>query len=152
MATYSGRKARITVNASTTEALITEMGNWSVNRSAEEVDASAFGDGWGKSDVGMKKWSGSISGHYDPADADGQKVLEDAYDSGELISDIRFYIQYSETSGDTIRYLAPDTASDPKAGLRVTGFDSNVDKSGVAQLSVTFSGSGPVKTFEAVVA
>ena len=152
MATYSGRNARITVNASTTEALITEMGNWSVNRSAEEVDASAFGDGWGKSNAGMKKWSGSISGFYDPADTTGQKVLEDAYESGELISDIRFYIKYSEDTGDTIRYLAPDTANDPKAGLRVTGFDSNVDKSGVAQLSVTFSGSGPVKVFEATVA
>lgn len=144
MATYNGREARITVNASTAEALITEMGSFSINRGAGELDTTAFGDGWSKSDVGMLKWSGSLSGFFDPEDTTGQQVLEDAFAAGSLIGDIRFYIEYSETPGDTVRYLTPDTTTDPNAGLRITSMDVSVDKSGVAQLSVNFSGSGPV--------
>ena len=52
MATYNGREARVTVNASSTEAIVTEIGSWSIDMSAEEVDTTAFGDGWGKSDRG----------------------------------------------------------------------------------------------------
>ena len=148
MSTYNGRNAKITVNAATTEAVITEMGTWNVNRSADEIDTTAFGDGWGKSDVGMKKWNGSMSGFFDPEDTTGQKVLEDAYAAGSLISDIRFYIKYSTTNGEEVKYLHPDTATDANAGIRITSLDVSVDKSGVAQLSCNFSGSGPVKVTE----
>lgn len=152
MATYNGREARVTVNATTTEAIVTEIGNWSVNREAEEIDTTAFGDGWSKSDVGMKKWSGSLSGFYDPADATGQQVLENAFLAGSLVSDIRFYLEYSETSGDTIKYIAPDTASDSNAGLRITSMNTEIDKNGVASLEVNFSGSGPLKVTQTTVA
>lgn len=148
MATYSGRNARIAVNG----ALITEMGSWSIDRSADEIDTAAFGDGWKKSDVGMKGWSGSMDGFYDPADTTGQQVLEDAYQNGTLIQDIKFYIKYSTTSGETIRYLTPDTTSDPDAGLRITSLNVSIDKAGVAQLSASFSGSGPIKVVEETVA
>lgn len=151
MSTYNGRNARITVNASSTEAIITEMGNWNVNRSADEIDTSAFGDGWGKADVGMKKWNGSMQGFFDPEDTTGQKVLEDAYAAGSLISDIRFYIKYSEEGGEKIKYLHPDTATDANAGLRITSLDVSTDKAGVAQLTCNFSGSGPVKVTEETV-
>lgn len=149
MATYNGRNARVTVNASETEVIITELGSWSVSRTASEIETDSFGDGWGKSDVGMKRWSGSLSGYYDPEDTQGQKVLEDAYASGALLKDIRFYIKYSEEPGEKIKYLAPDTAADPNAGLRITSLDVSTDKAGVAQLQCNFSGSGPVKVFEA---
>lgn len=144
MATYNGREARVTVNASTTEALVTELSSWNITMSADEIDTTAFGDGWAKSDVGMKKWSGTISGYCDPEDTTGQDVLETAYKNGTLLGDIRFYLQYSEITSDTIIYYAPDTATDANAGLRVTSFEVSQDKSGVGMLNVSFSGSGPI--------
>lgn len=144
MATYNGREAMVTVNASTTEAVVTEMSNWDISINVEEIDTTAFGDGWGKSDVGMMKWSGSFSGYFDPADSTGQAVIEAARDSGDLLDDIRFYVQYSTTSGDEVIYFHPDTVTDSNAGARITTMDVKTDKSGVATLNVSFTGSGPI--------
>jgi len=144
MPTYNGREAMVTVNASTAEAIVTEMSNWDLSINVEEIDTTAFGDGWGKSDVGMKKWSGSFSGFFDPKDATGQAIIKAARDSGDLLPDIRFYVQYSETSGDEIIYFTPDVAADANAGARITSMAIKQDKSGVASLSVSFTGSGPI--------
>lgn len=143
MATISGRKARVSVKPSTTEALVLEIGNWDIDLSANEVDTTAFGSEWAKSDVGMKKWTASISGSYDPTDTTGQEVLEDAFNDGSIIDHIKFYIKWAAT-GEVV-YWAPDTVADAEAGCRVTSLKMSVDKSGVGQLSATFSGSGPIK-------
>lgn len=145
MATYNGRESRVSVSADTTEAIVTELGNWKINTSADEIDTTAFGDGWGKSDVGMKKWNGSLTGFCDPEDTDGQEVLEDAFQNGTLVPDIRFYIQYTTTSGEKNIYYTPDTVTDSNAGARVTSYDVEQDKAGVATLNMNFSGSGPLK-------
>lgn len=145
MATFNGREARVTVNASTTEALVAEISNWKIDMSAGEVDTTVFGDGWGKSDVGMKTWKGSMSGFFDNTDTAGQEVIKAAYLSGDLLADIRFYVQYTTESGEDNIYVAPDTASDANAGLRVTSLSIGTDKSGVATIDMSFSGSGPVK-------
>ncbi|MGX7950484.1 phage tail tube protein [Oleidesulfovibrio alaskensis] len=152
MATVSGRKARVTVGASGgTEQIVGEISNWDMNLSADEVDTTAFGDGWGKSDVGMKKWSGSCAGSADPTDATGQGVVEAAFDTGALIPDIRFYVEYSETAGEKLVYYAPDTASDASAGARITSVNVKQDKAGVATISFNFSGCGPLKRFSETV-
>ena len=149
MSTYNGRDARITVNSQTTEAIITEIGNWSINRSADEIDTTAFGDGWGKSDVGMLKYSGSFSGFFDPTDTTGQGVLKTAYEAGTLINDIRFYYEYSDTVSDTVRFLRPSSGTN--YGIRITSMDVSIDKAGVATLNVSFSGSGPIEEATEVV-
>jgi hypothetical protein len=145
MGTYSGRNGRITLGAPGAEHIIAEMGNWTCNRSADEIDTTAFGDGWGKSDVGMKKWQGSMQGNYDPTDADGQAQVEAAYDAGSLLQDIRFYVKYSAVPGEQVIYFTPDTDSDPNAGMRVTSLEATVDKADVGKISIQLSGSGPVK-------
>lgn len=144
MATYNGRDARVTVNASATEAIVAEIGNWKIDTSADEIDTTAFGDGWAKSDVGMLKWSGSMSGYFDSTDTTGQGIVETAFLAGTLISDIRFYVEYSETTSDTVIYYHPDTVTDANAGLRVTSFNVGQDKNGVATIDFSFSGSGPI--------
>ncbi|MBI9080832.1 MAG: hypothetical protein JEY79_13975 [Pseudodesulfovibrio sp.] len=141
MSTISGRFARVVIGSN----IVAEMGNMNINRSTDEVDTTSFGDGWGKSDVGMKKWSGAVSGSLDAEDANGQQVLEDAWDSGELVQDIRFYMKYSTTVGDKVVYYAPDTESDADAGVRILTQEVATDKSGVASVSFNFSGSGPCK-------
>lgn len=143
MGTISGRFARIEIGSN----LVAEMGSMNINLSADEIDTTAFGDGWGKSDVGMKKWSGSISGNLDAEDTNGQEVIEAAFDSGDLVQDIKFYLKHSTKSGDKVVYLAPNITADAEAGVRITGQDIGSDKSGVASVSFNFSGSGPVKKY-----
>lgn len=144
MATFSGKDARVTVSADTTEVLVAEIADWKISMSASENDTTVFGDSWGKSDVGMKKWSGSLTGFFDSTDTTGQGILTAAFLSGDLLSDIRFYIYYSETSAETIRWYGPDTDTDSNAGVRITGLEIGQSKDGIAPISMTFSGSGPV--------
>jgi len=144
MATFNGRNGRVTVNADTTEAIVLELSSWSLDITSEEIDTTAFGSGWGKSDVGMKSWSGSATGNYDPTDTTGQKILLDAFDAGSLLNDVRFYVSFSEEAGETVLFFEPDIVSDTNAGLRVTGVSTSLDKSGVATINFSFSGSGPL--------
>ncbi len=148
MPTLNGREARVTVNADTTEALVLEIGNWNIDMSADEIDTTAFGDGWGKSDVGMLKWSGSMSGFFDPTDSTGQDVLEAAFLAGTLLTDIRFYSQWSDQTGESLVYHTPGTGG----GLRVTAMKVSQDKAGVANLELSFTGSGPVQKVTGTVA
>lgn len=143
MATFSGRNARVTLGDGATEKIIMELGTWKVSMKANEIDTSAFGDGWGKSDVGIMNWSGSLNGNYDPTDTDGQAQLEAAFKTGELLQDVKFYLKYHAT-GQVVFFKA-DTTSDPNAGLRITQLDFDVDKANVGKISATFSGSGPYK-------
>jgi len=143
MATFNGRKARITVNSQTDEAIISEMSDWSINRKAAEIDTTAFGDGWSKSDVGMLSYSGSFKGSFDPTDTAGQGVLKTAFEDGTLVNDIRFYFEHSTATDATVRCMSPDFGD--SSGVRITSMDVSSDKNGVSQLSVSFSGSGPVR-------
>ena len=142
MATFTGRKARVTLGDGAGEKIIMELGDWKLDLDSAEVDTTAFGDGWGKSDVGMKKYSGSFSGNYDPKDADGQSVLESKFLSGDLIGDIKFYVKHQAT-GEVI-FWEPDLVSDANAGVRVTKLSLSQDKSGVGKISVSLAGSGPI--------
>jgi len=143
MATLSGRDGRVTVKPDATEAIVAEMGAWNINLAAGEIDTTAFGDGWAKSDTGMKKWDGTFSGYSDPGDTTGQGVIEAAFLSGALINHIRFYEKYAE-AGQVV-YWTPDIASAASAGVRITAFNVTQDKSDVSKVSISFSGSGPLK-------
>ena len=143
MATFKGRNARVTLGDGVDEKIIQEVGNWKVSTKAGEIDTTAFGDGWGKSDVGMMNWSGSLSGNFDPKDTTGQDKLDAAFKTGELVQDVRFYAKWAET-GEVI-YFEPDLDADPNAGLRITQLDMDFDKAGVGKISVSFSGSGPYR-------
>jgi len=143
MATYSGRKGAVTIEIASVETLFGELNTWSTNVTGGETDTSVFGDFWGKTDVGMLGWSGTASGFYDPSDA-AQEALWNLLVSGNLEPTLRLYIQYSTTSSNPIRYWKADTASDPNAGIRVTGFNTGQTHSGVATFDFAFSGSGPI--------
>lgn len=142
MSTYSGRKGAVTLEIDSTETLITELNTWSVSMTGGSTDTSAFGDQWGKSDIGMLTWSGTASGFYDPLDA-GQNELWDLFISNELNGTLRLYSQYSTTPGDPIKYWKPDTATDPDAGVRVSAFNTGQSHTGVATFDFSFEGSGP---------
>ena len=66
-----------------------ELTEFNLNLSCESQDATALGDSWKKKEAGLKEGAGSLSGHYDPADAAqedlaiGDKIDVEAYPTGE---------------------------------------------------------------------
>ena len=133
MSTYNGRDATVKYGTYT----VAEMASWSLDLSNEEIDTTAFGSTWGKSDVGMRKWSLSVSGHYDPSDSTGQSAIETAWAGGSLINSIKVYV-------DNTSYWIPDVTTDSDAGGRVTTYTINQAHNTVASISLTLSGSGPI--------
>ena len=133
MATYNGRNALIKIGTVT----VAEMASWSLDLSNDEIDTSAFGSTWKKSDVGMRGWSLSVSGHYDPSNTTGQGLIETAWAGGSLMGTVRVHVSAAS-------YWTPDTATDASAGGRVTSYALNQAHDAVAGISFTLSGSGPV--------
>lgn len=131
----SGRYAAIKFATDTIEG----FGEWTIKRDSTEVDDTEFGDGWESSNVAMKKWTASMKGHV-RVDGSQQAVLEAAYESGELITDIRFYI-------DNTYYFAPDLVTSPNGGVRVKSLNIGQNKRGIATLDVEFSCSGAVTRY-----
>lgn len=135
MATFSGRNARVSVIVDDVEKIVSEMATWSISSSAEEVDASVFGDVWGKKDLGMLDWSASISGFVDPTDTLGQEVMASAFLTGELVK-VRFYLKYSETE-QAVYY---------EGDCRVSGWNVNAEAKSIGKLDASLSGSGAYTT------
>jgi hypothetical protein len=133
MTTYNGRNALIKIGTVT----VAEMASWSLDLSNDEIDTSAFGSTWKKSDVGMRGWTLSVSGHYDPSNTTGQGLVEAAWAAGSLISTIRAHVNAAS-------YWTPSVTADANAGGRVTSYALNQAHDAVAGISFTLSGSGPV--------
>ena len=137
MTTHNGRNAKIMIGAVT----VAEMASWSLDLSNDEIDTSAFGSTWKKSDVGMRGWSLSVSGHYDPADTTGQGLVEAAWAAGSLITSIHAHVNATS-------YWVPDTTTANAAGLsaggRVTSYSINQAHDAVASISFTLSGSNHI--------
>jgi len=133
MTTKNGRNATVKYGTYT----IAELASWSLDLSNDEIDTSAFGSTWKKSDVGMRGWSLSVSGHWDPTDSTGQAMIEAAWAGGSLINTIKMYV-------DNTSYWIPDVTTDSAAGGRVTSYAVNQAHDAVAGISFTLSGSGPV--------
>ena len=136
MSTYNGRNATVKYGTYT----VAELASWSLDLSNDEIDTTAFGSTWKKSDVGMRGWSLSVDGNYDPSDSNGQGMIEAAWAAGSLINSIKLYV-------DNTSYWVPDVTTDSNAGGRVTSYAVNQAHDAVAGISFTLSGSGPI-TFE----
>jgi hypothetical protein len=149
MTQFKGRYACVTVNALTTEAVVAEINKQNVSRQSDTLDTPVFGnDGWGRSTVGVKKYSGSFDGYYDPSDTDGQAVLEDSWENGTVISDIRLYYKYSTTSGETVYYDKPTTGTGN--GIIITNIERSIDVNGVGEISFSYEGCGPLESVTTV--
>lgn len=133
MATKNGRNASVKKGTYT----VAEMASWDLDLSNAEIDTTAFGSTWGKSDVGFRKWTLTVSGFYDPTDTNGQKALETAWAGGSLVNDVKAYV-------DNTSYWVPDVTTDSAAGGRVTAYRLGQTKDGVASVNFTLSGSGPI--------
>jgi len=100
---------------------IGEMGEWSLDVSADIVDTSAFGDEWKKKTATQKDWSGSCSGRLDTSNA-GQSALTIGADV-----DMEFYVDATHKySGSAI----------------VESISRSAVVNGVLEVTFNFSGNG----------
>jgi len=100
---------------------IGEMGEWSLDVSADIVDTSAFGDEWKKKTATQKDWSGSCSGRLDTSNA-GQSALTIGADV-----DMEFYTDATHKySGSAI----------------VESISRSAVVNGVLEVTFNFSGNG----------
>ena len=134
MATLSGRNAKVELYASPSSDVVAELGNWSIAMSQDVIDTTAFGTTWKKSDRGMTGWTATVTGYRDNTDTSGQSVLQTAFFSGTLITNIRFY-----TTAAKYYTMDPSSAS---AGCYITAWSVGTDKAGVAELNFTCMGVG----------
>lgn len=131
----SGRKATIKLGSVTVKGL----GEWNLKRSAKEIDDSEFGDEDEQYVVGMRGAKGDFKGKVRLSDA-GQAALEEYYNSGAKIPDLRFYVN------DTV-YWAPNVAANADAGALLTALNIGTKLDGVATVDYAVSFSGGVKQF-----
>ena len=117
--------------------LIANLTNWSIDINMDDIDVTAFGSVWGKSMPGFQRWTGSAEGYYDPADTNGQAELQNDALNATKITDIRFYI-------DSTSYWTPDVTNDPDAGCYINTVSIKHDKAGVAAVTYSILGYGPL--------
>ena len=124
-----------------------EIATWQITRSRGAQDVGTFDSGdWTDKDYQKASWTGSCSGYVADGDTTGQDILETAFNEGTILPNIRFWLEWSETSTEQITYYAADTVTDSDAGVLITSFDITKDQATqTATISFNFEGTGPLK-------
>ena len=66
---------------------IAELANWNLDLGADDIDVTSFdSEGWKEFLAGLKEWSGSAEGNYDPTDTAGQKAILTAWLNGTTLN------------------------------------------------------------------
>ncbi|MDP4143181.1 MAG: phage tail tube protein [Bacillota bacterium] len=113
---------------------ISKLSSWKLNIKQSLIDASHFGDGgWDSSVVGTKSWSGQIDGSFNITDDPyGQKVLQDAIDSGDEI--------------DLELYVDEDVSTEKYEGKAfIEEFDIDTQTKNLVKITIKFTGNGPLQ-------
>jgi len=100
-----GRNCKVTMVIGGAASVL-GMGTWEIGgMSAAVVNASAFGDSWEESELGI--FSGgtiSFSGLYKKDDVTGQNAVRNAFYLRTNLTDIRFYV-------DSVSYYRPNDST-----------------------------------------
>jgi predicted secreted protein len=107
---------------------VAEIANWSLDMSADDIDITSFdSEGWRERIQGIKEWSGSFEGNFEPGDTNGQAALINAWLNGEKVK-LELQVNASvKFSGDALITPSIETPVDDKASF-----------------SCDFSGTGPL--------
>ena len=112
----------------TTPIKVAEIANWSLDMSADDIDITSFdSEGWRERLQGIKEWSGSFEGNFEPGDTNGQIALINAWLNGQKV---RLELQVNDNakfSGEAVITLSIETPVDDKVNF-----------------SCDFSGTGPL--------
>lgn len=83
MAKVTGKDGGVHIGASK----IAELANWNLDLGADDIDVTSFdSEGWKEFLAGLKEWSGSAEGNFDPTDTNGQKAILNAWLNGEAVT------------------------------------------------------------------
>jgi len=122
MAVYHGKSGKVVKNSVTVSNLTT----WTIESTADTVEASAFGDTAKKFVGGMYEWGGSAEGHGDPENTE-QAAFLTALKSGEALTDTVFNI-------DVTHYFS--------GNVIVTGVTHATGIADLLKVTFTFKGTG----------
>ena len=113
---------------------VTEMQNWELNISGDNLDDTAFGDAWRSYASGLKSWKGSAKGNFDKDDTNGHAALKDAALGGTTAT-AKFFLDSQSHLYGTVRVNA--NLSAPVDGLITVNYD--LQGSGALAYSATIT-------------
>lgn len=122
MALYSGVTGKLSVKKGVAEAVdIVHMASWSVDLTKEIIEVVSFGDDYKEKVASIKDWSASADGAADFAADGGQKMLLDAFESGEKITGSFYLDDDTFLVGDCyIESVTIEHAADGKADISIS--------------------------------
>jgi hypothetical protein len=124
MAVTKGKRGALNIGANS----VAHLRTWSVDESAGTTDSTVMGDDWEKHETTLNSWSGSCDCYMDKTDTDGQAAL--VIGSSVVVGFL--------PEGDT-------TGNRKKSGTAtVTSVTENGSHDGLVELSVSFTGNGPL--------
>lgn len=98
---------------------VAEISNWKLDISADLPDTTSFSSGgWKTFIAGLKEWSGSAEGNFDPTDTNGQLALQNALLNGTSVTlnlSVDGTHKYSGTA--YIKKVSPETPVDDKVKI-----------------------------------
>lgn len=125
MPKYHGQYGIVKVGDGTASDAVAHVQSWNLDVQAQTLEGYSMGESWADSEVGIKKWSGSLECYYDPTDA-GQISLE----VGSIVT-LSLYPGGEET-GKPYR----------EGQAIVTGVPESAQKDGWVMTTFNFGGKG----------
>jgi hypothetical protein len=125
MATHSGSEGKVFI----ADKQIAEVKSWSLEVTADTVDASTIGTEWRKNQATIKSWSGSFHAFWDEEDSNGQ---------GKLIAGKTVTLNlYPEGNEEGSNYFTGNVI------ITSIGYSASFD--GLVEASFSFTGTGALE-------
>jgi hypothetical protein len=121
MATIKGYDGSITAGGNA----VGEVKNFSLDQSSDVVETTTLGSAWAKNTSTIKRWSGSLTAHFDIGDT-GQDGLRSALSGGTTVALVLSLSGDTTYSGDAV----------------VESISIANDVAGIVEASVSFTGTG----------
>lgn len=127
MALYTGVTGKLSFKKSSdTEVDIVHMASFSVELSKEILEVISFGNDYKEKIPSIKDWSASADGTADFDTDGGQKMLLDAFESGEKLKGSFYLDATTFLVGDCyVESLSIEHAADGKADISISLAGSN---------------------------
>ncbi len=125
MATHSGSEGKIFIG----DSQIAEVKSWSLEVTADTVDASTIGTEWRKNQATIKSWSGSLESYWDEEDKNGQGKLT----AGKTVT-LNLYPQGNDEGSN---YFTGNGI------ITSIGYSASFD--GLVEASFSFTGTGSLE-------
>ncbi|MBW2672581.1 MAG: hypothetical protein JRD89_04080 [Deltaproteobacteria bacterium] len=112
---------------------VAEIKSWSLDLGADDIETTSFDSaGWKEYLAGLKEWSGSFEGNFEPTDTTGQVALINAWVNGTSVTlDLKIDAT-KKFSGSAFVKPSIEMPVDDKGGF-------SCDFQGTGQLTVTLT-------------